>query len=78
MKVMSVVLIILRRRNSLLEKVRLLWRSPLTLIEAILSAVLVSVACKRDVAAWDGSGMRLSLLRSCGWRSVSVVRGGGG
>ena len=49
-KDMSVVLIILVRRNSLLEKVWLLWRRPLTLIDAILSEELVIFVCRRDVA----------------------------
>ena len=57
-KVMSVVLIILRRRNSLLEKVWLLWRRPFTLIDAILRAVLVRGEWRRDVAMLFGSGRR--------------------
>jgi hypothetical protein len=67
-KDMSVVLIILVRRNSLLEKVWLLWRRPLTLIDAILSAELVVVVCRRDVAMLFGSGRR------CKRRCSFVVR----
>jgi hypothetical protein len=64
-KDMSVVLIILVRRNSLLEKVWLLWRRPLTLIDAILSAVLVRGECSRDAAMLFGSGRRCRRRCSC-------------